>query len=99
MILVMGKSYSGHPGYIPTFTQLTEASRRWFPKQQRGLCTHKTGADNFWTYRLTRTREYTQRHRRWTTVVNGGAHKKPEPANNERSEGKKPIEVDNVRRS
>jgi len=99
VMLVMGESYLGHPGYIPTFTQLTGASRRWFPKQQRGLCTHETGADNFWTYSPTRTRGDTQRHRRRTTVANRGTHKQPEPANNERREGNKPIEVDNVRRS
>ena len=97
--VVLGKSYLDHPGYIPTFRQLTEASRRWFPKQRQGLRTHETGADNFWTYWSTRTREDTQRHRRWTTVADRGTHKQLEPANNERREGNRPIEVDNVRRS
>ena len=74
MMLVIRNSYLDHPGYIPTFRQLTEASRRWFPKQQRRLCTHETGVDKFWTYGSTRTREDTQRHRQWTTVADGGTH-------------------------
>ena len=57
MMLAMGKSYFVHLGYIPTYTQLTEASRRWFPKQQQGLCAHETGVDNFWTYWPARTRK------------------------------------------
>ena len=35
--LLMERSRLDIPGYIPTLAQLTEASRRWFPEQQRGV--------------------------------------------------------------
>ena len=72
----------GHLGYILTLTSLTGASRRWFPKQQSGLCTHKRGTDSFWTYGMARTRKDTQVHRQCTTVVDGRIRKQPELANN-----------------
>ena len=62
VMLLMMRSSLGHLDYISTL-QLTGASQRWFPEQQRGVHAHKTDANNFWTYPPTRVREDAQTHK------------------------------------